>query len=106
MSGAMVSRLVRYWLEMVPGTRTGPRNLRVPATRDRQVAIVGGLERRAQRAQRIDQVLVRTLLHGDVPVDDGESGRSAANASISRVVTALWPTSSATLPPANCRRGP
>ena len=24
MSGAIVSRLVRYWLEIVPGTRTGP----------------------------------------------------------------------------------
>ena len=32
MSGAMISRLVRYWLEMVPDTRTGPRNLRVPVT--------------------------------------------------------------------------
>ena len=32
MSGAMISRLVRYWLEMLPGTRTGPRSERVPAT--------------------------------------------------------------------------
>jgi hypothetical protein len=40
----------------------------------RQVAVARRLERRAERAQRVDEVLVGTLLHRDVAVDERGGG--------------------------------
>ena len=99
----MISRLVRYWLEMLPGTRTGPRSARVPRHGGGQMPVVGrfACARRAL-AQRIDQVLVRPVAHGDVAVDRRWHPAAAPRmASIRRVVTALCPTSSSMRPGAN-----
>ncbi len=85
----MVSRLVRYWLEIVPGTRTGPRSEREPRT------VTGRYPSSADSrvAPSARSASTRSLLGRFCmlmwPSTTVSSSRSAANASMSRVVTAL-----------------
>ena len=104
-SGAMISRLVRYWLEMLLGTRTGPRSLRVPMT------VVGRCPSfvESSRAPRLASASTSALL-GRLRIETWPSmsvgpGRNAAIASSRRVVTALWPVFSSMGAEANRRRG-
>ncbi len=94
----MVSRLVRYWLEIVPGTRTGPRNARVPRTvAGRCPSLVEWICAPSAVSASTRSLLGRFCIEMCPSITVG-SGRSAAKASIRRAVTALCPTSSSTRP--------
>ena len=93
----MISRLVRYWLEMVPGTRTGRAARACRDVVGRCPSLVDS-QRGAEARSASTRSLLGRLRMEMWPSMTVTSGAAPRMASMSRVVTALCPTSSSTRP--------